>query len=107
MLAIGCLELDAAEILADSADVICAMTLDALRGTPRAFDPRLHASAAASRPGGKCRAAAAPVGGQRNPAVAHHLPARAGRLFAALRAAGAWRGARCAGRRRAASSPSS
>ena len=44
MLAIGCLELSAAETLADSADVICAMTLDALRGTPRAFDPRLHAT---------------------------------------------------------------
>ena len=42
MLAIGCLELAAAETLADSADVICAMTLDALRGTPRAFDSRLH-----------------------------------------------------------------
>lgn len=44
MLAIGCLELAASEVLADSADVICAMTLDALRGTPRAFDPRLHAA---------------------------------------------------------------
>src|ERR1017187_3024995 len=44
MLAIGCLELAAAEVLADSADVICAMTLDALRGTPRASDPRLHAA---------------------------------------------------------------
>jgi histidine ammonia-lyase len=44
MLAIGCLELKAAEILAYSADVICAMTLDALRGTPRAFDARLHAA---------------------------------------------------------------
>jgi histidine ammonia-lyase len=44
MLAIGCLELTAAEVLADSADVICAMTLDALRGTPRAFDDRLHAA---------------------------------------------------------------
>jgi histidine ammonia-lyase len=43
MLAIGCLELAAAEILIDSAEVACAMTLDALRGTPRAFDPRLHA----------------------------------------------------------------
>ena len=42
MLAIGCLELLSAEILADSADVICAMSLDALRGTPRAFDPRIH-----------------------------------------------------------------
>jgi histidine ammonia-lyase len=42
MLAIACLELESAETLADSADVICAMTLDALRGTPRAFDPRIH-----------------------------------------------------------------
>ncbi len=43
MLAVGCLELRAAYMLAITADVICAMTLDALRGTPRAFDPRLHA----------------------------------------------------------------
>ncbi len=42
MLAIGCLELDAAESLADTADVVCALSLDALRGTPRAFDPRIH-----------------------------------------------------------------
>ncbi len=42
MLAIGCLELESARILAESADVICAMTLDALRGTPRAFDSRIH-----------------------------------------------------------------
>jgi len=44
MLAIACLELDAAETLADTADVVCAMTLDALRGTPRAFDERIHAA---------------------------------------------------------------
>ncbi len=43
MLAAGCLELAAAEILIDTAEVACAMTLDALRGTPRAFDERLHA----------------------------------------------------------------
>jgi histidine ammonia-lyase len=42
MLAIGCLELEAARVLVDSADTICAMTLDALRGTPRAFDERIH-----------------------------------------------------------------
>lgn len=42
MLAIGCLELQAAETLADSADVICALSLDALRGSSRAFDARLH-----------------------------------------------------------------
>src|SRR5579864_5684841 len=43
MLAAGCLELAAAEILIDTAEVVCALTLDALRGTPRAFDERLHA----------------------------------------------------------------
>jgi histidine ammonia-lyase len=44
MLAIACLELENAELLADAADVVCAMTLDALRGTPRAFDERIHAA---------------------------------------------------------------
>lgn len=43
MLSIGCFELLAAEVLAGSADVVCSMTLDALRGTPRAFDPRIQA----------------------------------------------------------------
>ncbi|HTT63228.1 MAG TPA: histidine ammonia-lyase [Bryobacteraceae bacterium] len=43
MLAIGCLELSAAEILVDSAEVVCALAIDALRGTPRAFEARLHA----------------------------------------------------------------
>jgi histidine ammonia-lyase len=42
MLSIGCLELLAAETLAESADTICAMTLDALRGSRRAFDARIH-----------------------------------------------------------------
>jgi histidine ammonia-lyase len=44
MLAIGCLELAGARTLADSADVIAALTLDVLRGTPVAFDPRIHAA---------------------------------------------------------------
>ncbi len=42
MLAVGCLELAHAERLAIAADVICAMSLDGLKGTPRAFDPRIH-----------------------------------------------------------------
>jgi len=42
MLAIGCLQLLAAETLVEAADVACAMTIDALRGTPRAFGRRLH-----------------------------------------------------------------
>jgi len=44
MLAIGCLEVEAAQVLTETADVVCAMTLDALRGTPRAFDERIHAA---------------------------------------------------------------
>ncbi len=43
MLAVGTLELLEAERLADAADVICAMTLDGLKGTPRAFEARIHA----------------------------------------------------------------
>ena len=43
MLAIGCLRTGCERRRwRDTADVVCAMTLDALRGTPRAFDPRLH-----------------------------------------------------------------
>lgn len=43
MLAVGCLQWTAARVLIDTAEAVCAMTLDALRGTPRAFDARLHA----------------------------------------------------------------
>jgi len=42
MLAVGTLALLAAETLADSADVISSLTLDALRGTDVAFDERIH-----------------------------------------------------------------
>jgi len=42
MLAVGCLELARAETLMETAEVVCALTLDALRGTPRAFERRLH-----------------------------------------------------------------
>src|SRR4029077_19459217 len=42
MLAVGTLALLAAETLVDSADVIGALSLDALRGTDVAFDARIH-----------------------------------------------------------------
>jgi histidine ammonia-lyase len=42
MLAVGSLALLAAETLVDTADVIGALTLDALRGTDVAFDERIH-----------------------------------------------------------------
>ncbi|MGH9503621.1 MAG: histidine ammonia-lyase [Terriglobales bacterium] len=55
MLAVGILALLAAEILADTADVIGALSLDALRGTDVAFDERIHQA----RPhNGQLRAAA-------------------------------------------------
>ncbi len=43
MLALGLLALRRCEILADTADVAGALSLDGLRGTPTAFDPRIHA----------------------------------------------------------------
>src|SRR5437899_10630283 len=42
MLALGVLALIGAETLVDSADVIGALTLDALRGTDVALDERIH-----------------------------------------------------------------
>jgi len=42
MLAVGALALLSAETLADSADVIGALSLDALKGTDIAFDERIH-----------------------------------------------------------------
>jgi histidine ammonia-lyase len=42
MTAIGCLALHDAEVLATSADVIGAMSAEALRATDRAWDPDLH-----------------------------------------------------------------
>lgn len=42
MLAIGALSLVAAQTLADTADVLGALTLDALRGTTVAMDERIH-----------------------------------------------------------------
>lgn len=44
MLATGGLALLDAEDLAEVADAACALSLDALRGTPRTFDPRIHAA---------------------------------------------------------------
>ncbi len=40
--AVGALALRRAEQLARAADIAGAMTLEALRGTPAAFDPRIH-----------------------------------------------------------------
>jgi len=42
MLAVGTVALTIAQYLAQTADVVSAMSLDALRGTEVAFDPRIH-----------------------------------------------------------------
>src|SRR5262249_15202895 len=42
MLAVGVLALLAAETLVETADVTASLTLDGLRGTMVAFDPRIH-----------------------------------------------------------------
>src|SRR5438045_8307504 len=42
MLAVGVLALLAAETLVNTADVLGALSLDALRGTDAAFDERIH-----------------------------------------------------------------
>lgn len=44
MLSLGLVALREAEILADTADVAGALSLDALRGSTRAFDERLHSA---------------------------------------------------------------
>ena len=44
MLAVGILTLLACDTLTDTADVVGALTLDALRGTDAAFDERIHAA---------------------------------------------------------------
>ena len=42
MTAIGCLVVDGAMRLCRAADITCAMTIEALRGSERPFDPRVH-----------------------------------------------------------------
>ena len=94
MLAVGILALLAAEILADTADVIGALSLDALRGTDVAFDERIHQ--ARPHPGQLQTAAnlRKMLEGSSTARVASRLRPGAGCLFSALHAASAWRGAR-------------
>ena len=94
MLGIGTLALLAAETLADSADVIGSMTLDALRGTDVAFDERIHRArphAGQISIGGK---SAKDARGQRDSRIASRVWPGAGCLFFALHAAGTRRSAR-------------
>ena len=94
MLAVGTLMLLAAETLVDSADVIGAMSCDALQGTNVAYDERIHKA----RPhAGQMKTAAnlrRLMEAQRNPLFASRLRPRAGCLFSALHSAGPRRRAR-------------
>ncbi len=94
MTAIAGLALAEAWRLARTADVVGGLTLDALKGTDVAFDPRIHA--ARPHPGqGASRAqpAQAPRG-EPDPRVPPRLRQGAGRLHAPLHAAGPRRRAR-------------
>ena len=87
MTAVGGLALHRAQRLAQVADVAGAMTLEALRDTPVAFDERIHAA--------RRRASARAAAQERDPPVAPGKRSpRAGCLFASLHAPGARSGAR-------------
>ena len=79
------------EALLRVADVAAAMSVEALLGTDRVFAEDLHRAAAAARAGGECGESAAVAGGfldRRQPSL--RRSACAGRVLAAVRAAGAW-----------------
>ena len=93
--AVGALALWRATRLAGLADVAGAMTLEALLGTPVAFDQRIHAARPHPGQGTVAAPPARAAGGERRRArPPHHRRARAGRLQPALHAAGSRRGAR-------------
>ena len=93
--AVGALALWRATRLAGLADVSGAMTLEALLGTPVAFDQRIHAARPHTGQGCVRRPPARAAGGQRRRSGApHRARPRAGRVQPALHAPGARRGAR-------------
>ena len=98
MTAVGALAVARARRVAQLADLAGAMSLEALMGTPAAFDARIHQA----RPHAGQMAAAAHLvrllAGLGDSRVASRTRfARAGCLLPALHAAGAWGGAGCAG----------
>ncbi len=92
MHAVGGLALQRAIRLTSIADVASAMSLEALMGTPVAFDLRIARRPAAPRPKALRRAYAFFAAGKRDSRVASaRRPAHPGRLQFALYSAGAWR----------------
>ena len=95
MTAVGALATVRAVRLAQLADLAGAMSLEALMGTPAAFDPRIHQA----RPHAGQIASAEHLirllaDSEIRESHRDHEYARAGRLLPALHAAGAWSGAR-------------
>ena len=98
MTAVGALAVARARRVAQLADLAGAMSLEALMGTPAAFDARIHRArphAGQIRGGGAPGRTACRLSDSRVAPRARY--ARAGCLLPALHAAGAWSGARCAG----------
>ncbi len=96
MLAVGLLATLQADILADTADVLGALTVDALKGTDAAFDQRIHQARPHAGTDTSRREPAPHAGGQPDSRVASRVPEGAGCLFAALHPAGPRRGSRYA-----------
>ena len=101
MTAMAALALVRAQRLARVADIACAMSLEALQGTPTSFHPAIHA--ARPLPGQTRERRDAPRAARRlgDRRVASLVRQGAGRLLAALRAAGARREPRSPRLRRA------
>jgi histidine ammonia-lyase len=100
MTAVGALAVARALRVVQLADLAGAMSLEALMGTPAAFDPRIHQARparGADSGGGASGGTAGGLGDSRGASGARL--ARAGRLLPALHAASAWSGAGCTGAR--------
>ena len=104
MTAVAGLALAEAWRLARTADVAGALTLDALKGTDVAFDPRIHAARPHPGQAASARNLRRLLAGSAAPRVAPRLRQGAGRLQPALHAAGARRRPRRARLRRRARS---
>lgn len=91
MTAVGALVVHDAALLMKAADIAAAMSLEALRGTRTAYDERIGRIRPHLRPVGVQRQSAETNGGSAESWSRMKLRQSAGCLFAALRAAGAWR----------------
>ena len=89
MAAFGALGVMRHDRLAKTADIACALSLEALQGSRTSFLPADPRVAAAERPGGLGRQRAPAAGGLGDQRVPPLVRPGAGRLLAPLRAAGA------------------